>query len=180
MPKSKKELEQEIEQLKKALLEAGTTRNAATSFVESPVMVPVKNFSTNFISYEYEFRGQKRRLELDVSGRKMISSVPLEVWEDLERNTPFVSQGYIARTDQVITNPNIVEDAEALVNNLSESQFINRIKSMTNASTLYKFVGYLEPLKEKTGKQLAAQKAVRKRVMELTDVVIVDSDTEDA
>ena len=180
MPKSKKELEQEIEELKKALLDAGSVRNAAMAFQESAVMVPIKNFSTNFISYEYDFRGQKRRLELDVSGRKMISSVPLEVWEDIERNTVFVSEGYIARTDKPLTNPNIVDDAEALVNNLTEAQFTARVKEITNPWSVYKFVAYLEPLQEKTGKQLSAQKAVRKRVLELTDVVIVDSDTEDA
>jgi hypothetical protein len=161
-------------------LDAGSVRNAVATFQDSAVMVPIKNFSTNYISYEYEFRGQKRRLELDVSGRKMISSVPLEIWEDIERNTVFVSEGYIARTDKPLTNPNIIDDPEALVNNLSEAQFANRVKEMTNASAIYKLVAFLEPLKEKTGKQLSAQKAVRKRILELTDVVIVDSDTEDA
>lgn len=171
--KTKKELEAENKELVQALQNQSVVANEGVSLTQ-PIMVPVKNFSTSYIVHEYQFRGQPKRLELDISGRKAIGSVPLEIWHELERDTIYVHQGYIARTDMPITNPNVIEDPEKLVANLTEEQFTKRVALITNASTLFKLVGYLEPLENKSGNLLSAQKVVRNRVFELTKTRIVD------
>jgi hypothetical protein len=139
-----------------------------------PTMVPVKNFSPNFIVYEYDWRGQSRKLELSSKGRRQMNSVPLEIWLELERDTALVTDGYIARTDRPITNPNIIENPESVIDKLTEVEFQQRVASITNPFSLYELVSYLEPLKDKNGKLLAAQNAVRARVKELTGTIIMD------
>lgn len=174
--KTKKELQVENAELTKALSNQSAVANESNS-LGTPVMVPVKNFSTTYIVHEYEYRGQPKRLDLDISGKKSIGALPLEIWLELERDTVYVDQGYIARTDMPITNPNVIEDAEKLVDNLTEEQFAKRVSLITNASTLYRLVGYLEPIENKTGKLLSAQRAVRNRVFELTKTRIVDMES---
>ena len=88
-----------------------------------------------------------------------------------------MTQGYVARTDMPITNPNVVEDPEKLIENLTEQQFADRVKAMTNPSTLYRLVGYIEPQKDKSGKLLSAQKVVRDKVFELTKTRIIDMES---
>lgn len=177
MPKTKAELVKEVEQLTAALREKGYVDNAAAAAsVDSATMVPVKNFGGTYVVYPYEFRGQSRRLELDVSGRKQFGSVPLEIWLDMERNTKLVSQGYIARTDQPLSNPNLVEDVEALYNSSTEKGFNARIESITNPNVLYKFSAFFEPMKNKDGKAYAATRAVRDRIFALTQVKWTDEE----
>ena len=172
--KTKKQLEQENEELKAALTGQSAVGEELSRVYPQPIMVPVKNFSTNFIVHEYEYRGQKKRLELDISGRKASGAVPLEIWVDIERDTPFVREGFIARTDQPITNPNVIEDPEKLIENLTEEQIKDRVEQMTNTSSIFKLVGYIEPIQNKNGKLLAAQKIIRDRVFELTKTRIID------
>lgn len=180
MPRrSNKVLEQENKELKDKLIERNQFSTKATSIVESSgdvKMVPVKNYSDNAIVYTYEYRGQPKRLELEPVGRRRIGAVPLEVWYEIERDTKLVTEGYIARTDVPTDNPNVVEDIEALVENSSEADFKNRLALITNPYVLYKFVSYLEPIKNKTGKQLAAQYVVRQRVAQTTGTRIVDDE----
>ena len=74
--KSKKELEAENAELLKALQGQSAVVNERVAGVVTPVMVPVKNFSTSYLVHEYDYNGQKRRLELDISGRKSVGAVP--------------------------------------------------------------------------------------------------------
>jgi hypothetical protein len=85
-----------------------------------------------------------------------------------------VTDGYIARIDQPITNPNIVEDPAALIENMTEQEFKDRVGKITNPFTLYDLVAYIEPIKNKSGKQLMAQSAIRMRVKETLGTLIVD------
>ncbi len=174
---SKAELQKENDELKAALKEKLALDHASVEAGEmgsGPVMVPIKNFSPNYIVYDYQWRGLDRRLELSSKGRKQLASVPLEIWYELERDTALVNDGYIARIDKPITNPNIVEDTAAVVEKLTEDQFKDRVTKITNPFSLYELVGYLEPLTNKTSKQLMAQTTVRSRVKELLGTVIMD------
>jgi len=174
---SKAELQKENDELRAALKEKLALDHASIEAGElgaGPVMVPIKNFSPNYIVYDYQWRGLDRKLELSSKGRKQMASVPLEIWYELERDTALVVEGYIARVDRPLTNPNIIEDTAAVVDKLTEAEFADRVSKVTNPFSLYELVGYLEPLKNKTSKQLMAQNVVRARVKELLGTLIVD------
>jgi len=186
MPKAEKiktarrtraELLKENEELRQSLKEKLALDHATVEAGElgaGPRMIPIKNFSQSHIVYEYQWRGLDRKLELAAKGRKQYASVPLEIWFELERDTTLVTEGYIARIDQPITNPNIVEDPAALIENMTEQEFKERVSKITNAFTLYDLVAYIEPIKNKSGKQLMAQSAIRMRVKETLGTLIVD------
>src|SRR5207302_4344044 len=125
--KSKAELIKENEELRASLKEKLALDHATVETGElgaGPQMVPIKNFSKNYIVYEYQWRGLDRKLELASKGRKQYASVPLDIWFELERDTSLVASGYIARIDKPLTNPNIVEDPESLVNNMTKADFV--------------------------------------------------------
>src|SRR5438105_11249254 len=154
---SKAELQKENDELRAALKEKLALDHATAEAGElgsGPIMVPIKNFSPNYIVYDYQWRGLDRRLELSSKGRKQLASVPLEIWYELERDTALVIEGYIARIDKPIKNPNIIEDTAAVVDKLTEAEFADRISKITNPFSLFELVSYLEPLRNKTSKQL--------------------------
>lgn len=175
--RSKADLQKENDELRAALSEKLALDHASVEAGElgsGPVMVPIKNFSPNYIVYDYQWRGLDRKLELSSRGRKQLASVPLEIWYELERDTALVTDGYIARIDKPITNPNIIEDTGAVVENLTEDEFKDRVSKITNPFSLYELVSYLEPLNNKTSKQLMAQTTVRNRVKGLLGTLIID------
>ncbi|SRR5258706_7258204 len=175
--RSKADLQKENDELRAALSEKLALDHATMEAGElgsGPIMVPLKNFSPNYIVYDYQWRGLDRKLELSSKGRKQLASVPLEIWYELERDTALVVDGYIARIDKPITNPNIIEDTAAVVEKLTEDEFRDRVSKITNPFSLYELVSYLEPLKNKTSKQLMAQTNVRAKVKELLGTVIMD------
>ena len=178
MPRTKKNLEAKNKELSEALQASSAfAHSAAVSAVEAPTMVPVKNFGGTYIVYTYEFRGSPKRLELDTSGRKQTGAVPLEIYNEIERDTVFVRDGSIVRIDVPIDNPNVVEDVQKLVEKSSEVDFAKRISVMTNPNAVYRILDFVDPLKNKTGKLLSAQRALRAKIEELTGTKIVD-DTE--
>lgn len=179
MPRQRKAaLEQENAELRKALEAKHAVENVTTvlSTTEVPVMVPIKNYGGVAIFYQYQYRGQNKELKLETSGPRMTDAIPFEIWEELRRNSRLVDEGYIARTDVPTDNPNVVENIEQLVSSLNEKKFKARLNKIVNPNVLMMFVSYLEPLKNKSGKLLAAQKAVRDRVKELTGSTIVDDE----
>src|SRR5437762_13977719 len=100
-------------------------------------MVPIKNYSPNYIVYDYQWRGLDRKLELSSKGKKQFATIPLEIWDELERDTVLVTEGYIARVDRPVTNPNIIEDAAAIIANLTEAEFADRIAKVTNPFSVF-------------------------------------------
>lgn len=181
MPRQRKAaLEQENAELRKALEAKHAVDNVTTvlSTSEVPVMVPIKNYGGVAIFYQYQYRGQNKELKLDTTGSRTTDAIPFEIWEELKRNSRLVEEGYIARTDVPTDNPNVVENVEQLVKSLNEKKFRERINKIINPNVLMMFVAYIEPIKNKTGKILSAQKTVRDRVKELTGSIIVDDDEE--
>jgi|SRR6267142_7239944 len=175
--KTKADLQKENDELKAALKEKLALDHASVEAGElgaGPTMVPIKNFSDSYITYDYQWRGLDRKLELASKGRKQMASVPLEIWYELERDTALIAEGYIARVDRPITNPNIIEDCRAVVEKLTEEEFKNRVAQITNPFSLYALVGFLEPIKAPTSKELMARNIVRLRVKELLGTLIID------
>jgi len=175
--KTKADLQKENEELRAALKEKLALDHASVEAGEmgsGPVMIPIKNFSDSYIVYDYQWRGLDRKLELASKGRKQMASVPLEIWYELERDTALVAEGYIARVDRPITNPNIIEDCKAIVEKLTDVEFKDRVAQITNPFTLYSLVGYLEPIRNPSSTELMAKNIVRMRVKELLGTLIID------
>ena len=172
-------LAEENAQLKEELVyKSGQLNSLSGTHVQGARMVPVKNFSGSEVSIPYEYAGVERNLRLGTTAGKNAGSLPLEVWSELESNdNRLITQGYVARTDIPITNVNVIENLEEFMR-LSEPKLKARVKQMTNPSSLYRLLNFIEVKRneKKTGKILSALDAVRDQIHELTNVRIVDGD----
>ena len=168
----KADLEKEVAELRAALAQARSFANSTAQVVshtETPTMVPVKNNGGTAIFYEYEFRGQKKMLQLGTTGGAELGVLPIEVWQDLKvSNNRLIKDGMIIRTDEPSDNPNVIDDVAALIEGCTEKTFKSRIAKITNPNVIFRFVEYLELLKDKSGKVLAAQRVIRDRYEALT------------
>lgn len=181
--KTKAEIQQENEELKKALHQRNAEAEALSRATPHPAtfstkMVPVKNFSGNLVSIPYEYAGQARTLLLESSGLRQTGVLPYEVWLNLERESALVAKGYIARTDQAITNPNIVDDVQEYLDEREEKDIAEAILKIENASTLYKMLDHLDGTdpSDRTSKELFVREHLKRRIFEITKVQIVDSE----
>lgn len=171
MPETKAELLRKNQELEKALKEK-------SSFVESStraetganyVMVPIRNYGNTSVSIEYEYKGMTKVLVLETTDPKRLGAVPLEVWNELARTSKLVADGYIARTDVPITNPNVIEDDEAFVKGLGEAEFAKKVTELTNVHVLMRLLRSIETMEHKTGKYLSALAALRQRIFDVTE-----------
>lgn len=167
---------QVIKELTDAVIESDALRQDAVSMfgeLKESTMVPVKNFGGTLVSLQYEQFGNTRTVLLESQGPKQVALIPISAWLGYERDTNLVKEGYIARTDRPISNPNVVDDIEGFLNNSSESEMSERFSQITNPNVLHRVLAVVES-QEKTGKYLAAERALRNRIFKLTDVEIVD------
>lgn len=177
MPETKADLRAKIEELENALRDKSSFQNSvARAEGTGYTMVPVKNWSSTSVSIEYEYKGLKTVLILDPDGSRSVGAIPLETWTELERSSKLVSDGYIARTDKPVNNPNVIEDSGDYINNCTEGQLVSKLAQVTNVHVVHRLLRYIEALKEKSGKDLAAQTALRNRIFELSGVRIVDEE----
>jgi len=180
--KTKKQLEDENAELKQQLMEkAVQISNTAASHIVAPgiEMVPIKNYGGTIVTVVDEINGQEKPIVLDTHGIKQQRKITLEKWLELERESALVKDGYIARTDQPVTNPNIIDGLDEFTKGLKEDAIRDRIAQITNANVLHRFNDYLSP-KERSktinAKELLVLAAARDRIFELTDLRIVGID----
>src|SRR5258706_13971189 len=169
--KSKPELERQVEELQKALRDKTSFEHSAAQaeLGGNYTLVPIRNYGDTTVSLEYEYKGNKKVLVLDTKDPKRLGAIPIEVWIELERTSKLVSDGYIARTDLPITNPNVIEDDETFIKSHGEAEFVKRIGEMTNVHVLQRLLRFVEASKNKSGKYLSAASALRQRIFDVTE-----------
>jgi hypothetical protein len=178
--KTKKEIEKELQEVKQELVSRSHEANAmaaGASGLGMPKMVPIRNYGGTLVFIDYEVNGVPRKIVLESSGRRSMGAIPLDTWLDLEEND-LVKMGYIARTDEPITNPNVIDDLEKFFLQSSEAAVKNRMKEVTNPNVLWRCLGYLESLPDerKDGKVYSAIQAVTGRIKDLTGAVVSTED----
>lgn len=177
---TKAQLEQDNQELRTQLANTQALANANKQSERDGVpMVPIKNYGGTVVTVTYDVFGVERFCMMEPSGMKQIGSIPLERWLDLERGSRLVSDGYIARTDRPITNPNVIEDVETFIAALTEDKLVARIEEFTNANALYKINDFLAPkeLESKLGgKELFLLSTVREKIFDLVGTRIVGKD----
>lgn len=171
MAKSKVELERENAELKKAL--EGKSRLDHTlsqaDMGANYIMVPIRNYGSTTVSIEYEYKGMTKVLVLGTNDPKNLGVIPLEVWTELERTSKLVSDGYIARTDVPITNPNVIPDDEAFIKSHGEAEFAKKVELITNVHVLFRLLKCVEFNKSKAGKYLSAASVLKQRIFDVTE-----------
>jgi hypothetical protein len=177
---TKRELEQDNQELRTQLANTQALLNAKQQTAREGIpMVPIRNYGGTVVTVTYDVFGTERACLMEPSGMKQFGSIPLERWQELERGSKLVSDGYIARTDRPITNPNIIEDVEEFIADIAEDKIETRIAEFTNANALYKINDFLAPRElegELGGKELFLLTTVRDQIFELVGTKIVGKD----
>ncbi len=169
--KSKPELERQVEELQKALRDKTSFEHSAAQaeLGGNYTLVPIRNYGDTTVSLEYEYKGNKKVLVLDTKDPKRLGAIPIEVWIELERTSKLVSDGYIARTDLPITNPNVIENDEEFIKSHGEVEFTKKLSEMTNIHVLLRLLRAVEAMENKSGKYLSAQTALKQRIFDVTE-----------
>lgn len=175
MAESKAELERKVAELQRALREKTSFEDSAAraELGGTYTMVPIRNYGNTSVSISYEYKGMTKVLTLETQDPKRIGAIPLEVWTELERTNKLVSEGYIARTDIPCTNPNVIEDDEAFIRSHGEAEFVKKLSEMTNHHVLLRLLRTVETTKNKSGKYLSAESALRQRIFEVTETFAI-------
>lgn len=172
MTATKAELERQLKEAQKALRDKVSFEHSAAQAESGGnyTLVPIRNYSDTMVSLEFEYKGNKKVLILETMDPKRLGAIPLEVWIELERTSKLVSDGYIARTDLPITNPNVIEDDEEFVKSHGEKEFTDRVTQMTNVHVLLRLLRLVEAMgKNKAGKYLSAETALKNRIFDVTE-----------
>lgn len=172
MAATKAELERQLKEAQKALRDKVAFQNSAAQAESGGnyTLVPIRNYSDSMVSLEFEYKGNKKVLILETMDPKRLGAIPLEVWIELERTSKLVSDGYIARTDLPITNPNVIEDDDSFVKSHGEKEFADKVNQMTNVHVLFRLLRLVEAMgKNKAGKYLSAETALKTRIFDVTE-----------
>ena len=169
---TKAELERQLKEAQKALRDKVQFDNSAAQAESGGnyTLVPIRNYGDTLVSLEFEFKGNKKVLLLETTDPKRLGAIPLEVWIELERTSKLVADGYIARTDLPITNPNVLEDDEDFIKSHGEKELADKVNQMTNTHVLLRLLRLVESMgKNKSGKYLSAETALKNRIFEVTE-----------
>jgi hypothetical protein len=174
--RTKADLEKEVDDLK-GQLEHEVRQAAVLSHAPAqPTMVPIKNYGGTVVTVSYEILGNTKYAVLDISGLRQTASIPLDRWLELERDSKLVGLGYIARTDQPVTNPNVIPDVIVFVEDLKEQDIVSRLESIENPNVLHRINDYLAPKEDRTAREGMILEEVRNRIFELTNLRITSVD----
>lgn len=179
MVTTKAELERRLAEAERALKEKSTFEASAAKaeLGLQYTMVPIKNYGGTDISIEYEYKGVTKVLQLGTRDPKDLGAIPVETWIELERTSKLVSDGYIARTDIPCTNPNVVVDDNAFIQDNEESELVHKISGMTNVHVLQRVLRAVEATGSKSGKYLSAASTLRQRIFDVTETFRKDEKT---
>jgi len=178
-----KELEREMEELKGALIQERSQKESLgllAGIQTGTTMVPVKNFSEQNVGLSFVYQGRKVETVLEPKGMSQTTTVPLDYWNELEKNA-LVTTGLIARTDIPVTNPNIIVDRETFLDGLHESEIKDRIDQIVRPGRLRSLIDFYELVskEDRTIKHKLMLDALRERVFEVSGVRVLETD-EDA
>ena len=139
-------------------------------------MIPVKNYSGSHFIYNYVYRGQDKRLELEPFGPRQVGSLPLEVWAEVERDGKYITNGSMVRTDVSNNNPNCFDDIPAFINNSTTRQIQDLISQVTVKGVLGMMIQYLDsiPDSKKTANQLTAYNVVKTVLFDKFNIQLID------
>lgn len=113
-------------------------------------------------------------LVLEAGGSRETGSVPVEVYENLKRNTDWFTKGYVVVVGQE-ENSNVVLDPADWVKHRTEKRVREDIRTMTSEGSLWRLWDYAEAKGEdRTGKDLIVMQEVAARCKELFDYDLVE------
>ena len=168
---TKSELERQVAELQRALKDKAAFESSVmkAELGGNYTMVPIKNYGSTTVSIEYDYKGQTKVLVLGTQDPKDLGAIPVEVWVELERTSKLVSDGYIARTDLPITNPNVIPDDLEFIRSHGETELVKRLSELTNVHVLQRLLRSVEGIGNKSGKYLSAASAIKQRIFEVTE-----------
>lgn len=179
--KTKKDLEKEVADVKDALKQrsAEVQAMAAGAAINSPHMVPIKNYGGTLVFLPYEWNGVKRTTVLEATGPRSVGSLPYDIWLNFE-GEDVVRLGYIARTDVPTDNPNVIEDIEEFFKTSTEKEVKERLATIVNPNVIWRLIGYVQavPRRERSGKMRVMFDLVSERLRELIGVAVSDEEIE--
>lgn len=179
MIETKADLERKVRELEQALKDKSKFEASAAraEIGGNYTMVPIRNYGGTTVSIEYEYKGMTKSLLLSTEDPKDLGAIPIEVWIELERTSKLVSDGYIARTDIPCSNPNVISDDTAFINDHNEVELVAKLHELTNSHVLLRLLRAIEATGNKTGKYLSAASAIKTRVFEVTETYKKDEET---
>lgn len=175
-------MEEDIQELRTALTDERAKNERfteLTGMAAGTTLIPVKNFSNRNVGLSFQYQGQEREVLLYPRGPRSVANIPLDYWNQLQDNQ-LVIEGYIARIDREITNPNIIENIDNFIRDLPSEKIKQRVNGIVNTDTLFRILMHIEAKERDQGdissKEEALLAAIRDRYYELTGTRIAETD----